>query len=300
VKYQNCLHPRHFLIWLFYLFIHIVSILPYRVLVLIGVAIGNMARIFSRKRKHIARINLKQCFPEMTDENREKILVDHFRSLGITLVELSMYLWPDERLKPLVKVEGLDHLLNALDKNKGVILLAAHFTTAILATRLLRLFTELYAVYRKLNNRCMDSIIKNEAGDTGIMLVPHDHLKTIIACLKNNIPMMYLPDQNFGKRQSIFVPFFGIPTATITATSRLAAINNSPVIPVFPQRANNHRGYLLTIGQPLENFPTDDLESDTVRINKLIEEQVRKNPADYLWIHRRFKTRPEGEPPIYQ
>jgi Kdo2-lipid IVA lauroyltransferase/acyltransferase len=296
---RHCLHPRNLFVWLLYLFLRLVSFLPYRMLVLLGVNIGILVRWLSKKRRRIAEINLKLCFPEMTEEQRQQILSEHFRSLGITLVEFSMYFWSDKRLKPLARVEGLAHLQKALEKNKGAILLAAHFTTIVICTRLLRLFTELHAVYRKVNNKCMDHIIKTGAGNTGIILIPHDHLKKIITSLKENIPMIYMPDQNFGIRHSIFVNFFGIPAATITATSRLSSIDNIPVIPVTLERLSGYGGYKLIIERELENFPTNDLVSDTARINSIIENQVRQNPADYLWIHRRFKTRPEGEPPIY-
>jgi KDO2-lipid IV(A) lauroyltransferase len=124
-------------------------------------------------------------------------------------------------------------------------------------------------------------------------------LKKIITGLKNNIPILYMPDQNFGSRQSIFVPFFGIPAATVTATSRLSGSDKIPVIPVSLERLSGYSGYKLIIEQELENFPTTDLVSDTARINRIIENQVRKNPSDYLWIHRRFKTRPEGESSFY-
>ena len=296
---RNCLHPRYFFVWLLYLFLRIVTFLPFRLLVVMGENIGILTGMLSRKRRKIAEVNLKLCFPEMDDEQRTRIVNEHFKSLGITLVEFSLYFWPDERLKPHVMVEGLENLEKAMAKNRGVIFLAAHFTTIIACARLLRLFTELRAVYRKVNNRCMDHIIKTGSANTGAILIPHDHLKEIINSLKKNIPVIYMPDQNFGIRHSVFVPFFGIPAATITATSRLSAIDQIPVIPVLLQRLPGYGGYKLVIERELEDFPTDDPVSDTLRINNIIESQVRKNPADYLWIHRRFKTRPKGEQSFY-
>lgn len=296
---RNCLHPRYFFVWLLYLFLRIVTFLPYRILTALGEYTGVLTGLLSRKRRRIAEINLELCFPAMTREQRIRILKDHFRSLGTTLVEFSLYFWPDKRLKPLVKVEGLEHLETALEERKGVILLAAHFTTIIVCTRLLPLFTELRAVYRKINNKCMDHIITTGSANIGVDLIPHDNLKAIIKCLKKNIPVIYMPDQNFGTRYSIFVPFFGIPAATITATSRLSAINNIPVIPVLLERLPGYGGYKLIIERKLEKFPTDDPVSDTMRVNNIIEDQVRKNPADYLWIHRRFKTRPGGKNSFY-
>lgn len=296
---RSCLHPRFIFVWFLYLFLRIITFLPYRLLIALGRSIGKLTGLLSTKRRRIAEINLKLCFPDMSMDERNRILEDHFESLGITLVEFSMYFWPDKRLRPMVIVEGLDQLERALEGNRGVILLAAHFTTIIACTRLIRLFTELRAVYRKINNKCMDHIIATGSADIGVDLIPHDHLKDIIKTLKNNIPVIYMPDQNFGRRYSVFVPFFGIPAATVTATSRLSATNNIPVIPVLLERLPGYCGYKLVFGHVLENFPGDDPLSDTRRINSLIEEQVRKNPADYLWIHRRFKTRPVGEQSFY-
>ena len=145
----------------------------------------------------------------------------------------------------------------------------------------------------------MDHIIYTGAENVGIKLIPHDHLKTIITGLKKNIPIIYSPDQNFGQRHSIFVPFFGIPAATITATSRLSAIDNTPVLPISTERLTDKQGYRIVISESLDMFPTEDHEKDTIRINQLIEEQVRQRPMDYLWIHRRFKTRPNDEEPFY-
>ncbi len=122
----------------------------------------------------------------------------------------------------------------------------------------------------------------------------------MIRSLRSNMPVLYIPDQNFGRKHSIFVPFFGIQTATVPATSRLAAIDNTPVLPIVQQRLPDNQGYLLVIEKELDNFPTADLEQDTIRINHLFEHQIRNNPVDYLWVHRRFKTRPDGEEDIYK
>jgi KDO2-lipid IV(A) lauroyltransferase len=179
-------------------------------------------------------------------------------------------------------------------------LLAGHFTTLEIISRVLKLHADFHPMYRKNNNPLIDHIITTgRVRHTG-KAIPHDDLRSLIRSLRSNMPVLYIPDQNFGRKHSIFVPFFGIQTATVPATSRLAAIDNTPVLPIIQQRLPENQGYRLVIEKELENFPTEDQEQDTTRINQILEQQVRNNPVDYLWVHRRFKTRPEGEKSFYQ
>jgi len=294
-------HPRYWPIWVLYGLLRLVSFLPYHIQIYIGRKIGSCARHIFKKRRKIAEINLRLCFPEWTEEKRKEILKQHFESLGIGLVEFGMcWWWSDKKILPLAHVEGLEHLHNALRKNKGVILLAGHFTTLEIISLVLKPHTDFHPMYRKNNNEFLDYIIRSGRERHCGKVIPHDDLRSMIKSLRSNVPVLYIPDQNFGRRHSIFVPFFGIQTATVPATSRLAAIDNTPVVPIILQRLPDYKGYRLVIEKALENFPTDDPEQDTIRINQLFEKQVRDNPVDYLWVHRRFKTRPEGEGPIYK
>jgi len=293
-------HPRYWPIWIFYSLLRLISLLPYSNQIYLGRTLGSLLRRIAKKRRQIAEINLRLCFPDWTHEKRNEILKRHFESLGIFLFEFGIACWwSDKRLRPLAHVEGLENLQNALKKNKGAILLVAHFTTLVIISRALRLYVELNAMYRKIDNELMDKIMKDVEERFNVKLIRHDDLKSMIRSLRNNISVIYIPDQNFGKRHSIFAPFFGIQTATIPATSRLAGIDNTPVIPIIQQRLSDNKGYRVVISKELDNFPGDDIEKDTIRLNQIIEEQVRQNPDEYLWIHRRFKTRPPGEKPIY-
>ena len=154
-------------------------------------------------------------------------------------------------------------------------------------------------MYRKNNNKLIEFLISRERERHCGKVIPHDNPKSMIKSLRSNIPVLYIPDQNFGLKYSIFVPFFGIPTATVSATSRLAAIDITPVVPIIQQRLPGNRGYRLVFLKALDNFPSDNVEQDTARLNRLIEEQVLQNPSEYLWVHRRFKTRPPGEASFY-
>ena len=298
---MNFLHPRYWLIWILYGLLRLISYLPYRMQMGLGRALGQLLRYVSPKRRKIAETNLQLCFPEWTDEQRRQILKKHFESLGMCFFEFGItWWWPDDRFRPLAKIEGLENLQAALNKNKGVILLAGHFTTLEIISRVLKLHADFHPMYRKNNNPLIDHIITTgRVRHTG-KAIPHDDLRSMIRSLRSNMPVLYIPDQNFGRKHSIFVPFFGIQTATVPATSRLAAIDNTPVLPIIQQRLPDDQGYCLVIEKELENFPSDNSEQDTTRINQVFEQQVRNNPVDYLWVHRRFKTQPEGEKSFYQ
>ncbi len=295
------LHPRFWLIWILYGLLRLISYVPYRKQTGLGRLLGRMLLHISSKRRKIAEANLQLCFPEWTDEQRRQTLKKHFESLGMSLFEFGItWWWSDNRFRPLAKIEGLENLQEALNKNKGVILLAGHFTTLEIISRVLKLHADFHPMYRKNNNPLIDHIITSgRVRHTG-KAIPHDDLRAMIRSLRSNMPVLYIPDQNFGRKHSIFVPFFGIQTATVPATSRLAAIDNTPVLPIIQQRLQDDQGYRLIIEKELENFPSENQEQDTTRINQIFEQQVRNNPVDYLWVHRRFKTRPEGGENIYK
>ena len=293
-------HPRYWLVWFFYTLTRATSFLSFPAQIYLGRKLGFLLYHLSSKRRRIAEINLKLCFPDSSEEERKTLLKNNFETMGICFFEIGMFMWwPDYKFRSIGQVDGLDNLINALKRGKGVLLLAGHFTTMIIMGRILRLHVNFNATYRKMNNELMDYIVTSKAEFHKLKLVPHDALRTIIQYLRDNIAMIYVPDQNFGRSKSIFVPFFGIQTATVTATSRLAEINDSPVIPIINLRRPDDSGYQIVIGNELENFPSDDIEQDTIRVNQLLEKQIRKSPDGYLWIHRRFKTRPEGEEPFY-
>jgi KDO2-lipid IV(A) lauroyltransferase len=297
---MNFIHPRFWLIWIFYGLLRLISYLPYRIQMVFGRLLGRILLHISPKRRKIAETNLRLCFPDWTEQEQQEILKKHFESLGMCLFEFGItWWWPDDRFRPYAQIEGLDNLHNALKKSRGVILLAGHFTTLEVISRVLKLHADFHPMYRKNNNPLIDHIITNgRIRHTG-KAIPHDDLRNMIRSLRSNVPVLYIPDQNFGRKHSIFVPFFGIQTATVPATSRLAVMTNAPVVPIVQQRLPDNKGYRLVIHPALQNFPTENLEQDTIRLNQLFEKQVRDNPEDYLWVHRRFKTRPEGEKQIY-
>jgi len=276
------------------------SRLPWAWQLAIGRRIGKLFCRFSSRRRHIVATNLSLCFPELTTAARAEILQEQFASLGIGVMEMAMSWWgSDRQLRKLVHLDGLEHLHRALEQGKGVILLSAHFTTLEIGGRLLSMRAPFHVMYRPHKNAAFEAMLQAARTRHFRKAIPRGDLRGMLRSLKENIPVWYAPDQDYGREQSIFVPFFGIKTASITGTSRLARISKAPIVPFFQTRLPGTQGYQLTLYPALEGFPGDSIETDTCRINTIIEARVRKQPGQYLWAHRRFKTRPEGEPGVY-
>jgi len=276
------------------------SHLPFAWQIAVGCRIGKIFQRLAVRRRSIAAVNLSLCFPGLSSGEREQILAEQFCSIGIGVMEMAMSWWsPDERLKGLARVDGLQHLQAALDRGRGVLLLCGHFTTLEIGGRLLALQTPFHVHYREHRNAAFDKVMRDARNKHFGKAIPRGDLRGLLQSLLDNVPVWYAPDQDYGREQSVFAPFFGIPAATITATSRLARISGAAVVPFFQTRLPGARGYQLTLYPPLDNFPGESLAADAARINRLFEARIREQPGQYLWVHRRFKTRPEGEAQVY-
>jgi KDO2-lipid IV(A) lauroyltransferase len=279
----------------------LVAQLPYRLQMGIGRILGRAMARLGHKRRRIAEINLELCFPELGKKERNALLMKHFQSLGMGAVEIAMSWWtPEQRLRKLARIEGLEHLEQALAKGKGVILLSGHFTSLEIGGRLLILFAPFHALYRRHKNPLFEATMRKARVRNLDKAIPREDMRGMLRSLKDNMPVWYAADQDYGREKSVFAPFFAVPAATITATSRLAQSSGAAVVPFFQRRLRDGSGYQLTLLPALEDFPSASLEEDAVRINRLMEEQIRTMPEQYLWVHRRFKTRPEGNPTLYQ
>jgi KDO2-lipid IV(A) lauroyltransferase len=293
--------PRYWPTWLGAALLWCLTRLPYGFQVWLGRGLGRLIMRVAAKRRHIVSVNLELCFPELAAQERERLLVENFESMGIALLEMGMSWWsPNRRLEKLFTVEGMDNLEQALKAGNGAILLSAHFTTLEIGGRMLAMRTPIQVLYREHKNAAMEYVIsrgRNRFTDKAIL---RDNLLGMRRSLRQNIPVWYAPDQDFGIGKGAFVPFFGIPAATLTVTSTLAKMANSPVVPFVQTRLPGSRGYVLKLYPALEEFPGESAEDDTRRINEFLEARIREQPAQYLWAHRRFKTRPQGKAPIYR
>ena len=294
------LTPRYWPTWLALGAMWFLGQLPYGWQMGIGRALGRLMGRVGKSRVSVARINLALCLPELSESERERLLQKHLESVGMALVETAISWWtPTERLRPLLQIEGLEHLHAALQKGRGAIVLIGHFTCMELFGRLLALNTPLYVTYRQNKNVLYEYMLTRTHRGHCAALIPHTDLRAMFQILKRNQPLWYAPDQNYAGKHSAFVPFFGVPASTITATSRIAKTTRAPVIPVLAQRLPDNAGYRITLQAPLEDFPGQDEVSDAARILRVIEGHVRQIPEQYLWVHRRFKTRPSGEKSVY-
>ena len=293
-------HPRFWPMWINLGILRTIALFPYRSQILLGSVFGKIIQILSPKRQRVVDINLLLCFPEKSVVERNKIKNASYQNLGIALLEMSMcWWWSEDRLRSLVEIRGREHIEAVLDSGRGVILLTGHFTSLEIGGRLFTLSMPLQAMYRTQKNRLFDSYLYTRRKSYLENAISRKNTRQMIRGIKKLIPTWYAPDQNFHNEKNVFVPFMGVQTATISAGSRIAQSSGGAMLPFYPERKKDGSGYIIWIEPPLVDFPSGDDVRDATAINASIEKFVRQNPEQYLWAHKRFKTRPPGEPAIY-
>ena len=293
-------HPRFWPMWLTFAVLRLMTLLPYRAAIGVGRGIGQLLFYASRSRQPVIDTNLARCFPEKSEAERDRIKRKCYRNLGVSLIELGMcWWWSDEQLRKRVEIRGMEHLDAVLASGRGAVLLTGHYTSLEIGGRLLTLFMPLQGMYRTQRNDMFDSYLYTRRASYCVHIISRKNTRQLIKGIRNQIPTWYAPDQDFKRERNVFAPFMGIPTATISASSRMAQAANAAMLPYYPERKADGSGYLLHIGPPLDDFPSGDDVRDAGAINQSIEHWVRQFPENYMWIHQRFKTRPPGEPPFY-
>ena len=286
--------------YLILLLLRSVIYLPFNIQLWIGNRFGQLGRRISNKWRTTALLNLSTVFPGLSTTERQQLLTNHFRSVGIGLIEMGNAWWGSEKkLKGQVTVQGLEHLDRALKQGNGVILLSAHFTTLEIGGRLLSLFRPIHAMYREQDNKIFNKVRVKGRLSFLQSLVKKNDLRGMLKLLKQNQTIWYAMDQNSSDASAVFTNFFGTPCSTTAVTSKLAEKSGAIVIPFSNRRLEPENRYHLTIHPPLNNFPSKDRVADTQQIMDLFESEIRKAPEQYLWIHRRFKRQPEGAAPFY-
>ncbi len=277
----------------------LLCLLPHSGRLRLGRGLGWLLEKSAPRWRRIATTNLALCFPELSVEERDAVRKKHFSAVGMGVFELAAAWWGRTKsLNALVRFEGMEYLEQALASRRGILLFTGHFTTLEIGGRFMTSVLPFHAVYQRHKNPFYEQTIRrNREKRSHLSAIPRDDIRSVIRALRDKQAVWYAPDQDF-KRQGVFVPFFGIPAMTVSATSRLARVGDALVVPYFPRRLSNGR-YHIKILPPLENFPSSDEAADTLRISQLLEQWVRQAPEQYLWIHRRFKTRPPGEEKFY-
>ena len=289
-RLRDYLAPRYWGVWLLFGLLRAVSLLPFSWQMAAGRALGRLAYRVAGSRRHIARRNLELCFPALTAAEIEALTRAHFENLGMSVFEMAMAYYRPQRFDGRVRVHGYEHLQRADDGH--VILLTAHFgALEVGGTALKRRGLVFDAVFRKDRSPLVTELIRRGRERAGRQTIEKANIKQMIRSLRSGIPVWYAPDQSYRRKQSELLPFMGVPAMTNTATSSLARLGKARVIGFFPHRNADCSGYDIEICAPLEDFPGDDAAADALRINALIETHIRRSPAQYFWVHRKFKGR---------
>lgn len=276
--------------------------LPLSILSKIGVGLGRILFHFGKRRRRIALINLALCFPKLDVPDRENLARRHFEVLGRSMLERGIFWWSSpKRLARVIRIEGEERINELRAAKKPIILLAPHFVGLDAGGIAIVMRFDIVSIYSAQKNPVFDRLLlkgRSRFRDQ-LLLSRQDGARASVKAMKAGRPFYYLPDMDFGRRDSLFVPFFGVQTATITGLSRLSKAAGATVVPCITRMLPGGGGYVVEIGEPWQHYPSSDVESDTQRMNAYIEDVVKTMPEQYYWVHRRFKTRPEGEKKLY-
>ena len=296
-SFMECIHPKNWLIVLGLLCTRIIVLLPFRIIVTIGQAMGLLLYRISSSRLQVARKNIELCFPTLSATEQNHLVKQHFISLGIGFFEVGMARWKsNQSLKKIIEIKGIEHLIRAVKKNRGVILMSAHFTMLEISALIGRNeivqedLPPMVGMFRLGKNSIINQFFRNTRLRSAESLVTKFEVKDLIRALKDKKLVWYASDQSFTGKNAISVNFFKHPAMTNPGIIRIAKITGSPVLPYFPSRLANGKGYVLEVLPEIESFPSEDTNNDMKKIHALLEQHILQNPEQYYWIHRRFKT----------
>jgi KDO2-lipid IV(A) lauroyltransferase len=279
-------------------------LLPPSFLGVLGDALGTLLYPLAGRRRRVGLTNLCRCFPELDEAARKKLLRAHFRALGRATLQETVSWWGSRaQVEGLTRFEGSEHLAPHL--GKPLIWLAPHFVGLnIGGVRVTAAHAPIVSLYAQIKNPLINRLMLhartrfNGEGGESEMYSRQDGIKPVLRAVKRGLPFYYLPDMDYGAKDAVFVPFFGTPTATITGLARIARATGAVVVPAITRQEGG--GYVTRFYPAWEHFPSEDVVADTRRMNAFIEDRIREIPAQYFWLHKRFKTRPPGETSVYE
>jgi Kdo2-lipid IVA lauroyltransferase/acyltransferase len=292
------LSPRTWPVWIGVGLGMLAARLPWALQRGLGRLLGAVLYVLMGARRRVAARNLALCYPGLDEAARARLLRENFRDLGIGLFEFLRAWWGDiAPLRASARIEGLEHLVALREQGRGILLVSGHFMNLEVAGRLLCDHIPVAGMYRPHATAAMEWAVLRGRRRYACAMFTRDELRGAVRHLKQGGLLWYAPDQDMRGKDAVFAPFFGLPASSITATHQLARLTGAAVVPFFHRREGDR--YLLRIAAPLADFPSDDAVADTARVNAQIEAMVREAPTQYLWLHKRFKRRPAGEPRLY-
>ncbi|GIU30327.1 lipid A biosynthesis lauroyltransferase [Shewanella sp. MBTL60-007] len=279
------------------------QLLPLRIQMKMGATLGRLAMKLVSSRVKTARRNLELCFPEMSENEMQHLLTQNFEQTGKAIFDTAnAWWWSDEKIQQHMTIKGREYVEQTLESGQGVILFAVHCLPLEMGARIFGQFQPGVGVYRPHNNPLMEYLQVKGRLRSNKALVPKRDLRQMVRSLREPNVIWYTADQDFGRSSAIFIPFFNVPeAATITGATTLARLGKAKVLPFFVERNSHDTGYNIEIQPPLDNFPGENEVEDAKRGNKIIEEIISRNMPQYMWLHRRFKTRPnKGDASLYK
>ncbi len=295
------LHPRYWLTWFGIGILWLIVQLPYPFLYRLGSGLGRLAMRFMKRRAHVAIRNLELCFPEMSANERHALAIKNFESTGMGLLETGMaWFWSDKRLARWMEVINFEPVYELQRQKRGILLIGVHFLTLELGARMFGMQTPGIGVYRPNDNPVIDWLQTWGRLRSNKSMLDRKDLKGMVKALKNGEVVWYAPDHDYGPRASVFVPLFAVDqAATTSGTWMLSRLSGAALVPFVPRRKADGKGYELVMLDPELSPPLDDAETTAAWMNKVVEKCILMAPEQYMWLHRRFKTRPEGVPSRY-
>ncbi|MCY7295569.1 LpxL/LpxP family Kdo(2)-lipid IV(A) lauroyl/palmitoleoyl acyltransferase [Alteromonas sp. a30] len=292
---MKLLHPKHWLTWFFVGLAYLISWLPYPILKYLGKGLGKLLQKLAKSRVKVARRNLALSFPDMPESQREAILQANIESAGLAMIETIMgWWWPDWRIRRIGEVEGFEHVEAVLAKGKGVLGLATHNMSLEVGCRVAGLKQPSVAFYRRHDNPVIEFLQYRGRARSNRYLIHKRDLRSLFTALNNKEICFYLPDQDYGPRSSVFVPFFAVPEVATTLGPKIIA-SRSNCETVFIASIRTKTGYKVKFYPGLKDFPSEDDIKDMTKVNQKIEQMILEYPEQYLWMHKRYKTRPKKE-----
>ena len=292
--------PRHWPSWIGLGVVRLIAKLPYRALMALGRGLGHLTAHLPGARRRVAQRNLVLCFPELSDPERARLMRRNLADLGLMFAEFAFAWFGSDRAIARVpcKIEGLEHLERCRAQGRGMLLVGAHFSHLELCARLVSQRIRIAGMYRVMDDPVFERAVLHARLHYADAMFTKDELRASVKYLKRGGTLWYAPDQDMRGKDSVFAPFFGVPASTLTATHHLARLSGAAVIPFFHRR-ETHGGYTIRLEASLADFPSADIVADTARVNACIERMVREAPEQYLWVHKRFKTRSQGMAALY-